>query len=285
MAAQGIDLWTVEGLYAGQTPRIQGPRVLSFDLVDALWHKERLLQLGVAWLPDTIDGVLWIDADVVFERRNLRDCVEEVLAKVPICQPWSEARYLNAAGQPMNGPIDVRKAANPDFSQWALEVPRFLQWSMAAENTGRMAGAKIVPSHPGLAWAARREWFAAIGIYQHNMAGSGDLTCCEGFWGRHDLQDRRHYSQAQWAHVLAWCAKCFGWVKGQVGYVPGVLRHLWHGSLRRRMYHEREVMVEQLGLDPERDLVCELGQPLRWSAQAPKELVSWLAWYLGARHA
>jgi hypothetical protein len=282
LQSQGIELWTVEGLYPEQTPRTSSSQTITFELESVLWHKERLLQLGIQQLPDVYDAVLWIDADVLFDLPDIRERIEHVLEQYPVCQPWSDAVYLSEAGRPMNGPIDLRDPNQPDFSAWALEVPRFLHRSMAAANFGRPADTSPARNHPGLAWAGRRIWIETVGLYQHNMGGAGDVTMCEGFWGNQTQQARDQYSDAQWRHVCDWVTWCWANIKGQVGYVPGTIRHLWHGSLRDRRYRERIAAVEQAGFDPWRHLVTMHGQPLRWAPTAPQQLIGWMAGYLGA---
>lgn len=282
LARQGIELWTVEGLLPGQCQRADGPRVITAELQDLLWHKERLLQLGVEQLPDKYDAVLWVDADVLFDQPDLREMIEQGLGWYPILQPYAETRFLDEAGRPQNGPIEASDPQRPDLAAWFGAVPRYFDHGIAERNFFREPAAELVPGHTGLAWAARREWWHEVGLYQHHQGGGGDETLAQGCWGQADRATRRLYSWAQWPHVLAWIQRCYAHVRGQVGYVPGIVRHLWHGAIRARGYAERQTQMIRLGLDPERHLVTEPGRPLRWSAEAPAAIRGWLAEYLGA---
>lgn len=277
LAGQGIDLWTVEGLFPWQQAALTGDRRIEVTIRDYLWHKERLLQIGVQRLPDYVDAVLLIDADVSFDHKDIRGRIEQVLEKYQVCQPWSHAIFLDEQRRPLNGPIDVTRCRNVDLGRWMSEVPQFLQRSMAAENFGQRG---YVRAHPGLAWAVRREWFDAVGLYQFALGGNGDETLAEGCWGVCDATARANYSTAQWAHVLPWIASCFRAVQGNVGYVPGTVRHLWHGSIRSRGYREREYTMVTHGYDPERHLVDAPDEALAWSPEAPAELVDWWKHYL-----
>lgn len=281
LRAQGIDLWTVEGLFPGQYAHTSGDRGIPVDLQDLLWHKERLLQIGVEQLPDDVDAVLWLDADVMFELPNIRERIEQSLSDYVVCQPWSQSLYYDEAGRPINGVFDVRQRGGDQFSAWAIEVPLFLRRSMASMNLGKLPTTNPSKSHPGLAWAARRELLADVGFYQCNMGGAGDVTMCEGFWGRREGLVREQYSGPQWPHVVGYVTDCFAAVRGNVGCVEGTIRHLWHGSLRTRRYRERIAALIASEFDPGQHLVCEPGQALRWAADAPAELVSWMRRYLG----
>lgn len=278
--AQGLDLWTVEGLLPGQSPRVTGDRVMTCELRDLLWHKERLLQLGVEQLPDRYDAVMWLDADVLFDQPEIRERIEQTLQEYPVLQPYDETRFLDASGRPENGPIDVRDANRPDLGRWLTAIPGYFDRSIAARNAERQPGEAVEPGHPGLAWAMRRDWWHEVGLYQHHMGGSGDETLAQGCLWDVDAGTCRRYSAAQLPHVLAWIRRCYTHVGGRVGHVPGIVRHLWHGPIRGRGYAARQLAMIVARFDPELHLVTEPGRPLRWSDQAPPALVAWMREYL-----
>lgn len=277
---QGIDLWTVEGLLPGQYPRLSGERVMTIDLQDLLWHKERLLQLGVERLPDTYDAVMWVDADVVFDLPDIRERIEQTLERWPILQPYSETRFLDETGRPQNGPIRADDPNRPDLVAWLGAVPRYFDAGIAARNFGRDTDGEIRAGHAGLAWAARRDWWHEVGLYQHNLGGGGDETLAQGCWGLADRETRRLYSWVQWPHVMDWIRRCYAYVAGRVAYVPGIVRHLWHGPIRQRGYGARQAEMIRTGFDPARHVAMKPGGPLRWSDEAPPALQAWWAEYL-----
>lgn len=281
LKAQGVDLWTVQGLLPWQyhAEAIDGERMLWVPIRDFLWHKERLLTIGVQRLPDAYDAVLWVDADVTFDLPDIRERIEQVLEKYAILQPWSDAIYHDEAGRPLNGVFDVTQPGALDFGRWLWEVPQFLRRSAAAVNWEQET---YVRAHTGLAWAARREWFDQVGLYEYSLGGNGDETLCEGCWGVSDAIARANYSRPHWAHVLRWIARCYDAVRGQVGYVPGTIRHLWHGPIRGRGYRVRQLQLRASGFDPEAHLIDQPGEALVWSDAAPGGLVAWMREYFGA---
>jgi hypothetical protein len=57
---------------------------------DALWQKERLLNLALRALPAECDAVAWLDADVIFEREDWPEHARAALKRCSIVQPFRE---------------------------------------------------------------------------------------------------------------------------------------------------------------------------------------------------
>lgn len=55
-----------------------------------LWQKERLLNIAVSRLPETITKVAWLDCDVLFSNPNWAVQTSRLLDTVPIVQPFAE---------------------------------------------------------------------------------------------------------------------------------------------------------------------------------------------------
>ena len=113
----------------------------------------------------------------------------------------------------------------------------------------------------GYAWAARRELFP---LYDAAVIGGGDLLCAYGWLGRAapDLTPGQRWVE----HYQAWARRAHSRVKGKIGYVPGTLVHLDHGSRAGRQYHERYRLLE--GLDPDVDLLTDANGLWAWSDTA-----------------
>ena len=54
--------------------------------------------------------------------------------------------------------------------------------------------------------------------------------------------------------VLNWQERAARVVAGDLGYVPGTIRHHWHGRAVDRRYQERWDILRNHGYDPDRDL-------------------------------
>jgi hypothetical protein len=275
MEDQGIELWTVEGVPAGQPFALDGDRVLQIETHAILWHKERLLNLLLRQLPADITDVAWIDADVLFEREDLQAATLAALDEYPVVQLWSEAELLGA---------DDRPAKWHDGRQWVT--------SMAAANVGRQttrkdAGAKPkrdanpARSHPGFAWAARRSVLDATGgLYDRHPVGSGDSLMAIGWYVDFGCGWLRDYTPRARSKFFAWAKLAAQQTRGRVGLVDGRISHLYHGTLADRQYVLRNRVLRQHEFDPERDLAEHPNGTLIWSETCPAEIRDWVEDYL-----
>jgi hypothetical protein len=268
LATAGVDLWTVEATFPGQqfalTP---GPRVIRYacDAGQILWQKERLLNLAVAQLPADVDAVAWLDADVLFDCCELGWAIEQALQVCPVVQAWQYAVLLGPDGQQQAWPHGVHVAIGKAAHNWELAA------------AGRPLDVSPRASHPGYAWAMRREaWDAMGGLYEHDLGGVGDGVMAAAWLGAGAANPYlRWASPAMRADALRWGSRAQAVVGGQVGYVPIAIGHLYHGAIQDRRYGERARRLRRYGFHPRRDLVAERGKPLRWSQAAPRELVDW----------
>lgn len=240
--------------------------VVESDSQDAvLWQKERLLNRCIDQLPDAVDAIGWLDADVIFARSDIHETILKALTRWPVIQPWSTCVMLDASGgvQKWNGHEMIR--------------------AMAAANNGRPGSGHPGTKHPGFAWAARRDTLAAIGgLYDRHITGSGDTSMVLGFYGDFDsrflAEDRM--SSAMREHWMAWARRAYETVRGQVGFVEGRIDHLYHGEIGNRQYQQRWTKLAAMNFDPGRHVQTAENGSLEWTPDAPRELVEYVADYL-----
>lgn len=204
---------------------------------DVMWQKERALNVAAAALPPECTRVLFVDGDVIFDAPDLVNTVNAALDVSPIVQPFQHVVLLCRDG-------------SVDFS-----------WP------GRVYGRTAHRTKPGFAWAFRRDFFTALGGWHDCfIMGGGDNALTRALFSYRPttsvledlyLNDARREAFDAWAVQLRHC---------DVGYAPGNIRHLWHGSMTTREYDTRRHMLADFA--PARDLaVREPGEGLRWSAQ------------------
>lgn len=233
---------------------------------DVLWQKERLLNWGIDRLQDDIDAVGWWDADLLFDRLDLRDAILDALTRWPVVQPWSVCRML---------------AADEMTEQtWVNGNPIR---SLAASNRGLPGEAHPGAKHPGFAWAARRETLHAIGgLYDRHVTGGGDTAMALGFYG--DLQSRfLRYDRMSPSSLLdwgMWAKRAYSVVRGRVGCVAGTVRHLYHGELSDRQYKLRWTRLKDAGFCPLSHLGYSEFGSWEWTPQAPPALRLMVEHYL-----
>jgi len=219
----GVPLLTVELAFGndpfelpddGDSMRIRGG--------DLMWQKERLLQAGGERLLDAgYNQLVFLDADVIFERDDWPALVGRALERAPVVQCFSRAVRAFAD--------TVRRQDSP--------VKAFL------ETGAPPRGAK------GIAWAMTSEAFARAGIYQHCVVGGGDAAlCCAALGLAHgdDAWERSlrhqgfimHAGPAMLEHYRAWADAFHRATGGEYGYADQVVLTLSCGSHASRDYRE-----------------------------------------------
>jgi len=170
-----------------------------------------------------------------------------LLDEFPIVQLFDEAIYLERDGHASVRQIGVACAA-------AAKLPH-------VRDHGRC--------HPGFAWAARRQLLERHGLVDFNIVGGGDsmMVCAMfGWWDHPRLLD---YHPAMRAALERWGRPFWRDVHGHVGYVPGRVYHLWHGTRANRRYVERVGWLNCADFNPAVDLRLGLNGLWEWAAAGP----------------
>jgi len=266
---QGADLWVIEAGVTGQWEVADDARmhVVRVRMRDLLWQKERLLNLLIEKLPPEYDAVAWVDCDVLFDNPTWVEDTREALKRHRVAQLFTHAAWL--------GP-DMRP------QPWHSGGYRFRESTAHSFVTRRRL--QFGRSHPGFAWAARRAVLREIGgLYDRHILGSGDSMMAAAIAG---LADRvLPHTLRQWAgeYYRQWSDKAAAAVQGDVGCVPGTLRHLYHGSLPNRRYRHRISRLMSLGFDPDRHIELDEEGLWRWTGAAPAEVRAYVEEYFHAR--
>lgn len=248
LARQGVPLYLLE-LAIGDQPFALEPSegVVQLRSPTILFHKERLLNALLERVPRSFDLLAWVDGDLIFEQDGWVRATQERLEHFPIVQLFDRAKYLDKAGHTIETRVGMAAAVDsrlPDFRKFAVY-------------------------HPGFAWAARREWWERHKLFDLNVLGSGDSDMACGFYGWWEHPHLTGYHPAMRQAVLAWGQQVWHDVRGRVGYVPGVVRHLWHGSLVDRQYVWRWRAFSRFQYQPARDLRAGAHGLWEWTGANP----------------
>jgi hypothetical protein len=279
--AQGLPLLTVELVGTDAEPGLRegrdAERLIVVRSDERLWHKEKLLNLGLAALPDSCDAVCWIDADVLFDRADWVPATHQLLAWWPVVQPFSAMVKLPQGGDPARWP-----AWKLGISVWRGN--RTGQWTPSFAACWRSPAARLQGT-TGYAWAARRSLLEAHGFYDRCVVGGADREMALAFTvptasltpavlrihAPHLRQDLARWRDPVWQQV-----------QGRLGVLPGVLHHQWHGEPAKRNYEGRHRILQDLDFDPLRHLQADAGGTWRWTPEAGP-LADAVAAYLEAR--
>lgn len=245
------------------------PRHLGLRTVDELWHKERLIKIGIRQLlPADARYVAWWDGDIAFAKANICQETLHALQHHYIVQCFSHAIDLGPNDEPLwttpgimhewvnHGALDGVLNPNP-FKPLCYydSQPDRKPWSPVSATFDK--DWKIC--HPGLAWAADLQAFDKIdgGIFDLSIFGSGDWVMALAWLGLAELAlaGTKPESSAFARAVMDYQEHCANHIHRDVGYVPGAVSHYWHGRKSDRRYAVRpNALLVDLKYDPTTDI-------------------------------
>ena len=177
-----------------------------------------MVNLAVKYLlPSNYKAFAWIDADIEFENNSwaldtlkilngCKDVVQLFSHCIDMSNDHTNMSIFNSFGYSFN--------KNKKFTTMGLDY-----W------------------HPGYAWAITRKAYEKIGgLYDKGVLGSGDNIMALSFINRCKSMNNINYGDDYNNSMLDYQVMSH---KLRLGYVPGVIRHHYHGSKKNRNYTER----------------------------------------------
>lgn len=233
----GAVLYTVEAAFGNRPHVVTQPGNINHIQLrtnSEVWHKENMINIGIANLPQDWEYVAWIDADVAFART---DWVAETLNQLQhydVVQMFSVAHDLG----PNYVPFQKHKGFMYCYvNSHCKDCGNYVTW------------------HPGFAWAARRSAINHLGgLIDYAILGAADRHMAHGLIGRMSETIHKKLSSAYAQDLLLWEERAERYLLRNVGYVEGLLLHSWHGKKRDRKYAERWNILVDNGFDPRLDL-------------------------------
>jgi hypothetical protein len=225
-----VSLYIVELAYGNHRFYVTDPKNknhLQLRAEHPIWHKENMINIGIKkLLPPDWKAVAWVDADIEFENPTWAiDTLKILNGSKDIIQLFSHA-------------VDMYR------DETNIHIFNGFGYSFCKKKKYSKMGSDFW--HPGFAWAMTRKAYERVGIYDHAILGSGDHVIGLSLINKVDMQTDE-YSQAYKNDMLAYQSKAKGL---RVGYVPGVIRHYYHGSKKNRQYAERWKILIKYGYEP-----------------------------------
>jgi len=222
-----VILYVVEMAYKDQKFVItnsKNKRHLQIRTETPLWHKENMINLAVKnLLPKKWKAMAWIDGDLEFESDSwAMDTLKILNGTKDVVQLFSHCDDMDKNGLTMR-----------TFNSFGYQYTKKNKYSGAGPNFW----------HPGYAWACTRKAYEKMGgIYDLAVLGSGDNVMAMSYIQNVMKSATQQYTQSYFDSILEVQDR----VKGlRIGYVPGVIRHHFHGSKINRKYRERwEVLIK-----------------------------------------
>ena len=201
-----------------------------------IWHKENMINLAVKYLlPKNYKAFAWIDADVEFESSSwAQDTLKILNGYKDIVQLYSHC-------------IDM------DQNQNNLNIFNGFGYSFAKNKKYTSKG--IDYWHPGYAWAITRKAYEKLGgLYDKGILGSGDSIIAMSLINKCCYVTNCNYSNDYNNSMLEYQKRA---CKLRLGYVPGIIRHHYHGSKLNRRYTERWTILMKYNYSPITDVTYD----------------------------
>jgi hypothetical protein len=228
-----VILYIVEMAYGNQPFSIvdpANPRHLGLRTTVPLWHKENMVNLGIYYLlPKDWKAVAWIDADVEFENPTWAlDTLKILNGAADVVQLFSHAVDMG----PRQNTLNI-------FSSFGFQYTKGLPYSLIKN---------IDYWHPGYAWACTKKAYRKMErIFDVNILGSGDFIMAHCFLGKAAFVTNPKFTAAMNQAILNFEERV---KRLRLGYVPGLIRHHFHGSKVNRRYIERNQIIYKYQFDP-----------------------------------
>jgi hypothetical protein len=222
-----VILYVVELAYGNQDFIItnkNNKRHLQLRTDVPIWHKENMINLGVKYLlPKNYKAFAWIDADIEFENHTwATDTLKVLNGAKDIVQIYSHC-------------VDM------DNSENTMKVFNSAGYQYCKGKTYCNNG--INYWHPGFAWAITRKAYEKMGgLYEVGILGSGDNIMMLSLLGNGEKAVNSNSHPDYINSIIEFQNKVKNF---RLGYVPGIIRHYYHGSKQNRRYHERwEILLK-----------------------------------------
>jgi hypothetical protein len=235
-----------------------------------MWHKERLINIGIENLPEDCDKFAWLDADIIFDNDNWIEDTCKALQTYPIVQPFSFCIRL---------PKNVFKISKPNIEQMKFtqrldeENKKVYGIGCRVSQLGKdvlMRSAEFY-GHVGFAWAARRNIFNEVGILDKSAFPNLDFIMAHLFYNNElNWECEKFINSFMKESFLEWSEKIKDKVGGSVYYTPGMIFHLWHGKLANRNYKNAIAIIQEENFNPKTDIEIAENGCYVWTSDKPQ---------------
>ena len=265
---ENVELYIVELTYHNQSYLVtekSNPNHLQLNTQVPIWHKENMINMGVRYLlPKEWKAFAWIDADIEFESTTWAiDTLRLLNGTFDILQLWSHAADL-------------------DKNENAMSVFNSAGYQFVKNTSSYNESKEINFWHPGFAWACTRKAYDKMnGLYDLSILGSGDNIMMLSLL-KNGIKSINEFSSDGYKHSVSEYQKK---VKNlRFGYVPGVIRHYFHGSKINRKYSERWVILVEHNFNPSIHLTKTKEGLLIPSEKCPQKLLDDIFQYVAERN-
>lgn len=276
----GVRLVTVEqafGLRPFMVTESADPFALQVRSVEEVWHKENMINMGVKHacaiagpMGLRVREVAWVDADCRSSRAP-KDWFEETwhqLQHYQFVQMWEHLQDLDYNFNPYGLPQPSFMA---NYVKYGTPDPAEIRKVEAMNEYDNGPAANKIFGRPGLAWAANIDAFNQVGgLIDFSILGAGDWYMAHGLVGSLYAARSEYAVGPYMAKLLRWQDLAQKWIKRDVGYVPGIVFHDFHGRKQFRFYGSRGKILRDCKYNPDTDIKYDIHGMLQletWDAR------------------
>jgi hypothetical protein len=222
-----------------------------------------MINIGIRkLLPANWKAVAWIDADIEFESPTWAlDTLKILNGSKDIVQLFSHCVDMNKHGEAMNV-----------FPSFGFQYTKQLPYSKKPVNFW----------HPGYAWACTRKTYDRIGgLYEDAILGSGDNIMALSIIQKAKYAINEQYSEEYRNSIFEYEKKT---KLLRIGYVPGLIRHYYHGSKKNRNYGNRWKILVDNEYNPTTHITRDENGIIIPTNECPKELLTGIVDYFKSRN-
>jgi len=234
-----VNLFIVEMIYNNQkffVTNKNNKNHLQLKTDTPIWHKENMVNLAVKnLLPSNYKAFAWVDADIEFENNSWAlDTLKILNGSKDIVQLFSHCIDMNNE----NTNINIFNSFGYSFNKNKKYTKKGIDYW-----------------HPGYAWAITRKAYEKVGgLYDKGILGSGDNIMALSLINKCVYINNINYDDDYNNSMLEYQKKAS---KLRLGYVPGVIRHYFHGSKQNRQYTERWKILMKYKFSPKKHITYD----------------------------
>lgn len=254
----GAILYTVEVAFGERHFEVtdpNNPRHLQLIAKDnqELWLKENSLNLMIERLPSDWKYVAWIDADVSFARPDWAQETLHLLQHYDFLQMFSHGQDLSVNYEPsVITPSYVYGKLTDEDNNWSKKIVERYYYGVVEIGKGVK---EWKHRHPGFCWAARREALNKVGgLVDWTILGSGDWVMANALFGEVDKTLNTGYTEEYKKLCKVWEDRALKHIRKNVGFLPGLVNHYYHGEKKNRNYDNRWKLLATTKFNPITDI-------------------------------
>jgi hypothetical protein len=215
-----IPTFTAECVIGNQVPLISNPTI-QVRSNSCLFYKEQLYNLLVPKIPQQYTKLIFIDADIIFNKRDWVDQISRSLNIYDVVQPFETAIWMGSYYG-----ITLRNV-NSFFFGILTNV----------KND------ELFNYHSGFSFAMTRTFLTKIGgFFDKCIVGGGDTSFCNLF---PRIEPQYTYTKLIHLEYSKWFKNAM-LVPKKFTYLPMTVYHLYHGTIENRHYDSRHKLLDSV---------------------------------------